>query len=71
MQRLAVDPAYQGAGLGAALVVDALRWLRRHGGERAIVNTQPDNEAALALYQRLGFRLEPTGLDVLACHLQR
>ncbi len=65
LQRLAVDPARRGAGLGSALVVDGLRWMRRWGADQALVNTQTDNEAALALYLALGFRLEPGGLAVL------
>jgi RimJ/RimL family protein N-acetyltransferase len=30
-----------------------------------MVNTQEDNEPAVGLYQRLGFRLEADGLAVL------
>jgi ribosomal protein S18 acetylase RimI-like enzyme len=65
VQRLAVDPARHGAGIGRALVVDGLRWMRRWGVDRAVVNTQLDNERALTLYQTLGFRLQPAGLSVL------
>ena len=45
LQRLAVDPAAQGAGIGAALVVDGLRWLRRWGAKEVLVNTQEGNAA--------------------------
>lgn len=65
LQRLAVRPGAQGAGLGRALVVDSLAWMRRRRAERAVVNTQVGNDRALALYARLGFRLEPSGLTVL------
>lgn len=65
VQRLAVHPALRGHGLGSALVLDGLRWMRRRGVERAVVNTQLDNTAAHALYLRLGFREEPLGLAVL------
>jgi hypothetical protein len=40
--------------------------MRRRGAARAVVNTQLGNEAALALYLRLGFRLQPGGLAVLS-----
>ena len=65
LQRLAVDPAHQGQGHGQVLVADALHWMRKPGVARAVVNTQLGNEAALALYGRLGFRLQPSGLAVL------
>ena len=71
LQRLAVDPAAQRAGIGRALVLDGLRWLKRWRVERAVVNTQLENEAALALYESLGFRREPAGLSVLSVGLAR
>lgn len=69
LQRLAVDPDHQRAGIGAGLVVDGLRWLKRWRVERAVVNTQLSNEPALALYLRLGFQREPAGLSVLSVGL--
>lgn len=69
LQRLAVDPAAQRAGIGSALALDGLRWLARWRVTNAVVNTQVDNEAALALYERIGFRRQPVGLSVLALDL--
>lgn len=66
LQRLAVDPTAARRGVGAALVVDALAWLRRRRARLALVNTQESNHAALALYERLGFRHEPEPLVVLS-----
>ncbi len=40
LQRLAVAPPAQRRGVGAALVVDGLRWLRRWGAKEVLVNTQ-------------------------------
>ncbi|MBA3654376.1 MAG: GNAT family N-acetyltransferase [Actinobacteria bacterium] len=65
LQRLAVAPGARQRGLGSALVLDGLWWLRRWRVNRALVNTQYDNEGALALYLRLGFSAEPIGLSVL------
>lgn len=65
LQRLAVHPAARGAGLGRALVTDGLWWIRRHGAGQALVNTQRDNDAALALYRSCGFRLQRGELCVL------
>jgi ribosomal protein S18 acetylase RimI-like enzyme len=65
LQRLAVDPGAQRAGIGSALVADALRWLKRWGAREILVNTQEDNGGAVALYEHLGFRREAEGLAVL------
>lgn len=70
VQRLAVAPGHAGRGLGSALALDGLRWLRRWRVERAVVNTQVDNRRALALYERLGFHREATGLCVLAIDIK-
>jgi ribosomal protein S18 acetylase RimI-like enzyme len=69
LQRLAVDPACEGRGLGRALVLDGLTWLRRRGCDRVVVNTQEANERALALYEQLGFRRQHAGLAVLRSRL--
>ena len=65
VQRLAVRPGHRRTGLGAALVVDGLAWMRKRGADDAVVNTQVDNVAALALYDHLGFRRRGPGLRVL------
>ena len=65
LQRVAVHPDGRRGGWGRALVLDALRWLRRHDARRALVNTQWTNDAALALYESCGFRQLPVGLCVL------
>lgn len=57
LQRLGVAPSTRRRGVGSALVIDALRWMRRRRAHDAIVNTQTDNDAALALYLDLGFVL--------------
>lgn len=70
LQRLAVHPRHRRQGLARALVVDALRWLRRRRVRRVVVNTPSTNHAAVSLYQSLGFRREPQGLAVLGIDLQ-
>jgi len=56
LQRLSVAPTHQRRGLGRALVLDSLEWMTRWRVQRVLVNTAFDNQAALALYQGLGFR---------------
>lgn len=64
LQRLAVSPEAAGRGLGTALLLDALRWMRWRGAGEAFVNTQHDNARALELYRRHGFTDEPDGLTI-------
>lgn len=69
VQRLAVSSAQRQQGMGMHLLLDGLHWMRRHGVQRAVVNTQLGNDAALRLYDRAGFREEPAGLSVLVTGL--
>jgi ribosomal protein S18 acetylase RimI-like enzyme len=69
VQRLAVEPRVQARGIGRALLIDGLRWLRRWGARDALVNTQEGNVRSLRLYQRSGFNLQPEGLAVLQLDL--
>ncbi|HZA00248.1 MAG TPA: GNAT family N-acetyltransferase, partial [Acidimicrobiales bacterium] len=57
-------------GVGTALLLDGLRWLRRWGARDALVNTQQGNDRSLRLYQRTGFVLQPGGLRVLRIELR-
>jgi ribosomal protein S18 acetylase RimI-like enzyme len=65
VQRLAVHPDARRAGLARLLLLDGLRWSRRAGARNAVVNTHPDNVAARALYESVGFVALPQGLVVL------
>lgn len=56
---LAVDPAFQGRGLGAAL---AQRLVGGLPHERALLTTYRDDRPAPRLYRRLGWRLLATGV---------
>ena len=57
LARLAVAPHQQRRGLGYLLVQDLISQLHRQGLYRLTVNTQNDNSASLALYQKIGFCL--------------
>src|SRR4030095_9217419 len=63
--RLGGRPGAQPSGIGAALVLDCLQWMRRAGVARVSVNTQEANARAFALYERLGFVPVEPGLAVL------
>jgi ribosomal-protein-alanine N-acetyltransferase len=55
LARLAVQPSVQGHGVGYALVADLIHKAEQRGMSHLTVNTQSDNSASLALYQRMGF----------------
>lgn len=55
LARLAILPGFQSRGLGYALVLDMQDYFFRSGGQKVTVNTQNDNQASIALYQKAGF----------------
>jgi mycothiol synthase len=57
---IAVDPSMHGLGLGRALTVAGLRWLRDQGITEGMLHVEADNAAAVALYESLGFRVHRT-----------
>jgi ribosomal-protein-alanine N-acetyltransferase len=59
LARLATHPRYQRQGIGSALLRDLLIQFRQRGASRITVNTQQENLASIALYERAGFT--PTG----------
>lgn len=50
-----VDPAAHGGGLGKALTVAGLAYLRDRGLPEAMLYVDEDNPAAISMYQHLGF----------------
>lgn len=54
--RLAVDQRFQGCGLGAALLVDAMERTLRADSAAFTVIVDAKNDAAVAFYQRYGSR---------------
>jgi ribosomal protein S18 acetylase RimI-like enzyme len=53
---LAVDPAWQGRGIGRRLLATALERLRALGAPRVRLEVRPDNLVARRLYESVGFR---------------
>ncbi len=57
IEPLGVDPAFRGLGLGRALLQEGLGRLHALGSEQVFVETDNQRDAALALYQSVGFRV--------------
>lgn len=74
--RVAVSPAARRRGLASALLAAGLERLRAEGAAACLLEVAAGNEAAIALYRRLGFRTEgrrpryyPSGADALLMRL--
>lgn len=65
LQRVAVEPASEGRGIGRSLVRATLRWAQRRGATAMLLNTQPENDRAAGLYRDESFEAMPSGLTVL------
>jgi ribosomal protein S18 acetylase RimI-like enzyme len=65
LQRVAVHPKWQGAGMGRSLIRVAARRARATGARVMLLNTQLDNAAALALYASEGYVRLPEPLNLL------
>jgi ribosomal protein S18 acetylase RimI-like enzyme len=57
LARLAVRPDAQRRGLGTLIVTDLINRLNHKNIARLTVNTQSDNLASLALYEKMGFHV--------------
>jgi N-acetylglutamate synthase len=65
---LAVDPAYQGRGLGKRLLEECLDGLRRAGVQRVIILVADDNQRGAKFWKRHGWEeipgAVPMGIDL-------
>lgn len=57
---LAVSPGYQRRGIAGSLLREALRLAQADNLKTAWLEVRPSNQAALALYQSLGFEIVMT-----------
>jgi len=64
LSRLAVLPEHQNKHIGKMLVDDLLNYYSHKGIKHITVNTQHNNLASLALYQKLGFTLTKESFPV-------
>jgi len=55
---MGVAKPWRGRGVGAAIMASAIDWATANTAERIRLEVFPHNDAAIALYRRLGFRDE-------------
>ena len=67
LNRIAVDPDYQGQAIGASLLKHVLVSLWESGAAAVSLNTQRTNQRSRRLYERFGFA--PTGDSVTVWEL--
>jgi ribosomal protein S18 acetylase RimI-like enzyme len=60
IQNLGVVAAHRGRGLGAALLLKALHGFQQAGMHRAFLEVTAQNDGAMRLYRRFGFRCRKT-----------
>ena len=58
---LAVDPQWQGKGIGSLLVMDALEKVKRQGNSRVEIGTGNSSINQIQLYKKCGFKI--IGID--------
>jgi len=59
LAKLAVDTSVRGLGIGRRLSEAAIDWARERGARKVILVSSTKLEAALRLYERLGFQYTP------------
>ena len=60
VNNIAVDPKWQGRGLGAAILADLVRTGLAHGARHLTLEVRVGNDPAIALYRRFG--MAPVGV---------
>ncbi len=70
INRIAVDPAFQGQGIGAALLKYTLISIWQRGIETVSLNTQRSNRRSQRLYNRFGFATTGDSATVWTLRLQ-
>ena len=64
VQNLGIVPAYRDQGLGSVLLLSALQGFRESGVNRVYLEVTAENEGAIRLYKRMGFRTVKTVFKV-------
>ncbi|MGI8549159.1 MAG: GNAT family N-acetyltransferase [Gemmatimonadaceae bacterium] len=67
---IALHPDVRGAGLGSVLVQFLHAAAKRRGSDRVRLTVNEQNERAIVMYKRLGYKFEPQARDTLVGTLE-
>lgn len=63
MDSICVDEAFRGQGIGKEMVSDTRALARAFGCCELILGVHPENDGAVAFYQKCGFRIRTINMD--------
>ena len=52
-----IDPRNRRKGWGGQLIKKVIEWARSHGAKELFLDVDPNNEAAVSLYKKVGFEV--------------
>lgn len=63
LESICVDEACRGQGIGKAMVTDVRALAKAFGCRELILGVHPENDTAVAFYQKCGFRIRTINMD--------
>lgn len=64
LDSICVEEALRGQGIGRAMVADVCALARAFGCRDVLLGVHPENDAAVAFYQKCGFRIRTVNMDM-------
>ena len=64
LDSICVDEAMRGQGIGKRMIADVLALARAFGCRELLLGVHPENDGAVAFYQKCGFRIRTINMDM-------
>lgn len=64
LESIVVDEALRGQGIGKQMVLEARALAKAFGCQELILGVHPENDGAVAFYQKCGFRIRTINMDM-------
>lgn len=65
LDSICVDEVCRGRGIGKAIMADVCALCRAFGCEELVLGVHPENETAIAFYQKCGFSIRTINLEMI------